>query len=153
MHYSNNKDTADQDRGQQAYRLVHPIVIMVCSHYNNMLFTGPHSPTVLVDVTYRPSMLPQVTAIVTGHPLWNGYEITEYRVNVTNGSDGSLLDQITVPNDPNRNNSVSMNVNQSLFESTTQNCYSLIFSGSTVSSLYDGVSESTQFRAAMFRGK
>ena len=95
----------------------------------------------------------EVTAVVIGQPLWDGYEITEYRLNVTNGSDGSLLGQMTVPNDSNRNNSVSVNVNQSLFESATQHCYSLIVSGSSVSSEYDGVSESTQFFTAMFRGK
>lgn len=98
-------------------------------------------------------MLPQVTVVVTGQPLWDGYEITEYRVNITNGSDGSLLEQMTVPNVSNRNNSVSMNVNQSLFESSTQQCYSLIVSASAVSSQYDGASELAQFRAPMLRGK
>ena len=117
-----------------------------------ILYAGPNPPAVRVNVTYRPSMLPQVTAAVTGQPLWDGYEITEYRVNITNGSDGSLLEQITVPNVSNRNNSVSVNINQSLFESTTQHCYSLVVSASAVSSLY-GVSEPGQFRAAMLRGK
>ena len=119
------------------------------------IIVGPHPPNLTADVTYYPSTLPFVSIKITGKPLWPNYEITEYRVNITNGSDSSLLDRITVtvPNDNSTsNNTVTVHVNQSLFESTTEHCYSLKISASAVSPQYD-MGEPYQIQVVMFRSK
>ena len=117
-----------------------------------IVIVGPHPPNLTVEITYFPSALPFVSVTITGKPLWPNYEIMEYRVNITNGSDSSLLDRITVPNNSTGDNTVILHLNRSLFESTTEHCYSLNISASAVSSQY-GMGESNQIQRAMFRSK
>ena len=118
----------------------------------HFIIIGPHPPNLTADITYFPSYLPFVSITITGKPLWPNYEIMEYKVNIINGSDSSLLDHITVPNNSTGNNTVILHLNQSLFESTTEHCYSLNISASAVSSQY-GMGESNQIQRAMFRSK
>ena len=109
-----------------------------------------------VDVDYHSSSLPLMTIAITGRPLWPSYEISEFIVNITNGSDGSFLYHTTVPNNASEsNNTVVLRVDPSLFESAisaVHHCYSLTVSVSAVSSLH-GESEATQTVNPMFRGK
>lgn len=113
---------------------------------------GPHQPNLTVDVFYSPSTLPLVRIRVSSKPLWYGYVITEYRLNITNVTDDSLLQEITVPSDHIRNDSITLNINQSLFEATYQHCYTLRIRASAINSLY-GWSEFSQVDATVFRGK
>ena len=78
----------------------------------------------------------------------------EYKVNITNNSDNSLLEYITVLNNSTSNNTVTviLQVNQLLLESTTEHCYSLNISASAVSSQY-GTGESYQIQTVMLRSE
>ena len=97
-------------------------------------------------------MAPRLTATITSQPLWQGYEIMEFRVEVINGSDDALLYQLTVPNNPSRNNTAKIIINETLLESTSDQCYSIKVSASAVSTLY-GLSEPTVVGTAVFRGR
>ena len=128
-------------------------------NHASIFLSGPHEPNVSVDVDYHSSSLPLMTiaiplmmVTITGRPLWPSYEISEFIVNITNGSDGSFLYHTTVPNNASEsNNTVVSRVDPSLFESAVHNCYSLTVSVSAVSSLH-GESEATQTVKPMFRG-
>jgi hypothetical protein len=72
--------------------------------------------------------------LVKGEPLWPGYEISEFRVNITNAASDSLLDQITATNNNIENNTVQVQVNQPLVNIDQ---YSLMVSVSAVSPLYN----------------
>jgi hypothetical protein len=113
---------------------------------------GPSSPILTIDSSYHPSVVPRLTATIASQPLWQGYEIMEFRVDVINGSDDSLLYNLTVPNNSSRNNTANIIINETLLESTTEQCYSIKVSASAVSSLY-GLSEPTVVEAAVFRGR
>ena len=97
-------------------------------------------------------MVPRLTATIISQPLWQGYEITEFRVEVINGSDDSLLYQLTVSNNSSRNNTAKIIINETLLESTSEQCYSIKVSASAVSALY-GLSEPTVVETAVFRGR
>ena len=97
-------------------------------------------------------MAPRLTATITSQPLWQGYEIMEFRVEVINGSDDALLYQLTVPNNPSRNNTAKIIINETLLESTSDQCYSIKVSASAVSTLY-GLSEPNVVETAVFRGR
>lgn len=97
-------------------------------------------------------MAPQLTVMITGQPLWPGYEISEYSVDIINGSDDSLLYQLTVPNNSTQSNTVAVNINQTLLQATAEQCYSLKVSTSAVSPS-NGFSEPTLVETAVFRGR
>ena len=113
---------------------------------------GPNPPIVSVDPIYHPFMLPQLTATIAGQLLWRGYDISEFNVDITNGSDDSLLYHLTVPNNSSGNNTATVNINQTMLESTAEQCYSLKVYTSAVSRLY-GLSEPTLVETAVFRGR
>ena len=79
-------------------------------------------------------------------------------MNITNISDGSLLTTMTVPIantsylSMNETVTITATVNRSLFESTTNHCYSLGVSASAYSPQY-GVGESTQMEISMFQSE
>ena len=113
---------------------------------------GPNSPILTIDSVYHPSVVPRLTATFSSQPLWHGYEIMEFRVKVINGSDDSLLYQLTVPNNSSMNNTAKIIINETLLESTAEQCYSIKVSASAVSTLY-GLSEPTVVETAVFRGR
>ena len=72
---------------------------------------------------------------------------------IINGSDDSLLYQLTIPNNSSRNNyTTTIITNETLLESTAEQCYSIKVNASAVSSLY-GLSEPTVVETAVFRGR
>lgn len=113
---------------------------------------GPSSPILTIESGYHPAVVPRLTATIASQPLWQGYEIMEFRVDVINGSDDSLLYRLTVPNNSSRNNTAKIIINETLLESTSEQCYSIKVSASAVSSPY-GLSEPTVVEAAVFRGR
>ena len=117
-----------------------------------MILLGPDPPLLTVDLIYQPSMAPQLTVTITGQPLWPGYEISEYILEVTNSSDDSLLYNLTVPNDSSRSNIVAVNINQTFLQATADRCYSIKVSTSAVSPSH-GFSEPNLVETAVFRGR
>ena len=97
-------------------------------------------------------MAPQLTITIAGQPLWPGYEISEYTVDIVNGSDDSLLYNLTVPNNSSQDNTVAVNINQTFLQATAEQCYSLKVSTSA-GSLSHGFSEPTLVETAVFRGR
>ena len=81
--------------------------------------------------------LPQLYITVKGQPLWPEYAISEFRVNITNASSGSLLDQMIVTNNGFENNIVQVQINESLLMFTIDQWYTLTISVSAVSPLYN----------------
>ena len=81
--------------------------------------------------------LPQLYVIVKGEPLWPDYEISEFRMNITNTTSGCLLEQVIATNDTFENNTVRVQVSDSLLMLTTEEYYSLTISVSVVSPLYN----------------
>ena len=73
-------------------------------------------------------------------------------MDITNGSDDSLLYHLTVPNNSSGSNTATVNINQTMLESTAEQCYSLKVSTSAVSRLY-GLSQPTLVETAVFRGR
>ena len=122
-----------------------------CVNHASIFLSGPHEPNVSVFVDYHSSSLPLMTITITGRPLWPSYEISEFIVNITNGSDGSFLYHTTVPNNASESHNTTVLRAPSLFESAIHHCYSLTVSVSAVSSLH-GESEATQTVKPMFRG-
>ena len=83
--------------------------------------------------------LPRLYVTIKGEPLWPDYEISEFRVNITNARSGPgfLLDQVIVTNNSTSgNNTVRVQINESLLMFTTDEYYSLTISVSAVSPLY-----------------
>ena len=120
-------------------------------YYCNNL--GPDPPLVTLEVVYRSTLPPRLYATIKGQPLWPGYEISEFRVNIMNSSSGFLLDEIIALNSSFENRMVQVQVNESLFEFATHQCYSLNINASAVSPRYTGESKSTHVSTAMLRSK
>lgn len=97
--------------------------------------TGPYPPQITIDAVYHTMALTELYVLIKGEPLWPDYEISEFRVNITDTSSGSisLLDQIIVTNNTFENNSVRVQINQSSIDMW----YSLTISVSAVSPLYN----------------
>jgi hypothetical protein len=101
--------------------------------YND--YTGPNPPQITVDAINRTmTQIHLHIILVEGEPLWPDYEISEFRVNITNAASGSLLDQITATSNSFKNNTVRVQVNQPLLNIDQ---YSLTVSVSAVSPLYN----------------
>ena len=94
--------------------------------------TGPYPPQVTIDAVYDTMALTEIYVVVKGEPLWPDYEISEFRVNITDTSSGSLLDQIIATNTF-ANNSVRVQTNQPSIDLW----HSLTISVSAVSPLYN----------------
>ena len=97
--------------------------------------TGPYPPQITIDAVYHTMALTELYVLIKGEPLWPDYEISEFRVNITDTSSGSisLLDQIIVTNNTFENNSVRVQINQPSIDMW----YSLTISVSAVSPLYN----------------
>ena len=97
--------------------------------------TGPYPPQITIDAVYHTMALTELYVLIKGEPLWPDYEISEFRVNITDTSSGSisLLDQIIITNNTFENNSVRVQINQSSIDMW----YSLTISVSAVSPLYN----------------
>lgn len=97
--------------------------------------TGPYPPQITIDAVYHTMALTELYVLVKGEPLWPDYKISEFRVNITDTSSGSisLLDQIIVTNNTFENNSVRVQINQPSIDMW----YSLTISVSAVSPLYN----------------
>ena len=96
--------------------------------------TGPYPPQITIDAVYDTMALTELYVVVKGEPLWPDYEISEFRVNTTDTSSGSLLDQIIATNTF-ENNSVRVQINQQL--PSIDQWHSLMISVSAVSPLYN----------------
>ena len=97
--------------------------------------------------------LPQLYVTVNGEPLWPDYEISGFKVNITDAGSGSLLDHVIVTNNSTfGNNIVRVQINKSLLMFTTDEYYSLTISVSAVSPLY---SEGKPYQSTLsvFRSK
>ena len=97
--------------------------------------TGPYPPQITIDAVYHTMALTELYVLIKGEPLWQDYEISEFKVNITDTSSGSisLLDQIIVTNNTFENNSVRVQINQPSIDMW----YSLTISVSAVSPLYN----------------
>ena len=91
----------------------------------------------MVDVIFHPMPPPQVYVTIKGEPLWPDYEISEFRVNITNGTSGSLLGRMIATRNSFINDTVQMQINESLLMFTVSQFYSLTMSVSAVSPLYN----------------
>ena len=96
--------------------------------------------------------LPQLYITVKGEPLWPDYEISEFRVNITNASSGSLVDQMIVTT--NNSSTVRVKISQSLLMFTIDQWYfySLTISVSAVSPTYNE-GKSNQTSISILRSK
>ena len=95
--------------------------------------TGPYPPQITINAVYDTMALTELYVLVKGEPLWPDYEISEFRVNITDTSSGSLLDQI-IANNIFENNSVQVQI---LNQPSIDQWYLLTISVSAVSPLYN----------------
>lgn len=92
---------------------------------------------------------PQFHGSVQVQPRWTGYDITELRINITDGSNGEILKQATIPyrnSDQNFFNAtlpgcvVSLNINSSILVSATafSSAYGESISSPAIEAIMDG---------------
>ena len=92
---------------------------------------------------------PQLHGSVQVQPRWTGYDITELRINITDGSNGEILKQATIPyrnSDQNFFNVtlpgcvVSLNINSSILVSATafSSAYGESVSSPAIEAIMDG---------------
>ena len=113
------------------------------------MYAGPYPPLVTVDESYSHSSLPTYTirTSVIGIPLWPGYEISEFKMNITSNS---LLNQTVILN--NQSESDTVHFVQILDPSLTLDCTTLKISVSAVSVTY-GESDITQIDTKVLKSK
>ena len=104
-----------------------------------------------VEVIYSYSA-PMVYATMTGHPRWPLYAISGFNVNITNISDGSLLNQTMIANICG-NNTCTVNVNELLPHSLSYDCTTLRFTVTVVSEIYNSESDPTEENVTIFKRK
>ena len=101
-----------------------------------------------VEIRYSPILPPKLYATIHGIPRWPDYEISEYKVNITDTSDNSLLSQTTVLNSLDD----TVEFNKSLQSSFAQECNTLRISVSAVSDSY-GESDFTHIDTETLKSK
>ena len=94
---------------------------------------------------------PQLSGSVQVQPRWIGYDITELQISVTDGSNGEVLKQATIP---------YINSDQNYFNATLPGCAvslninsSILVSATAFSSVYGESVSSPAIEARMDRGK
>ena len=104
------------------------------------MIAGPDQPSFLITEVIYSDLQPMVHITLSEPPRWPGYEISEFRMNITKQGDSSFLYQINAAN-------VTENYTVDIYEpleSSMIDCESLIVSASAVSSLY-GEGEFSQY--------
>ena len=91
----------------------------------------------MIDVIFHPMPTPQLYVTIKGEPLWPHYEISEFRVNITKDTGGSLLGRMIATRNTFINDIVQIQINESLLMFTVSQFYSLVISVSAVSPLYN----------------
>ena len=62
------------------------------------IILGPYPPRLTSAVVRCWDLsLPQLYGLVQVQPRWTGYDITEFRINIINGSSGEVLKRTTIP--------------------------------------------------------
>ena len=112
-------------------------VFQQLQYYHNIIIVGPPPPLITVDIISHPMSLPQLYLTITGEPLWPDYVISEFRVNITNTISGSLLGQMIITKNSFTNDTVRVQINESLLMFTVSQHYSLMISVSAVSPVYN----------------
>ena len=120
-------------------------------------FTGPYPPSLSVDIAYSLSRPPVISVTITGRPRWPSYVISEFIMNITTLSNGSLLSETNVMYVENNctNNTCFLNLDADELMATTAlsyECNTLRVAVASVSEAY-GEGEPSQKDSVILKGK
>ena len=113
-------------------------------------YAGPYQPAVTIDISYNTSNQgeqPTMITMITEVPRWPGYQTSEFKINISNVGDNTLLRQINI-SEP-RNGTIELRT--SLPRSIT-NCSLFRVTVYALSEAY-GESEPTEAYVELFKCK
>ena len=135
--------------------IVYCSFIIECILYTSH-FTGPYPPSLSVDVVYSLSRPPVINVTIIGRPRWPSYVISEFIMNITTLSNGSLLSENVMYIENNcTNNTCFLNLDADELMPTTSlsyECNTLRVAVSSVSEAY-GEGEPSQKDSMILKGK
>lgn len=125
------------------------IIIIIESYIQ----TGPYPPDVIIKVMYSNLIgsLPVIYATMTIYPRTPVYDISEFKMIITNASDGSILNQTMIPSSYG-NNTSTVDVHELLPHSLSYGCTKLRLTVTVASDMY-GESNPTERDVMIFKCK
>ena len=108
---------------------------------------GPYPPAVTANISYEQPQQPTVKATISEIPRWPGYETVEFKMNITDTKDNTLLGRYNASAE-----NGTVEIQAPLPDSVINQCVTLKISASAVSEQYDE-GDATETYNELFKSK